>query len=69
VIERMKAQNREWYVKVNNSALFKKIDLHDSIDATFYELGMNCLSKTVYIMEHSKRISMEMTINVLDKRV
>lgn len=37
----------DWYLKVNNSALFMHIDLKDPIAVNSFKIGMLCLEKTI----------------------
>lgn len=43
IISDIEEKNKTWYVKVNNSALFKKIKVQDEVDVTFYAMGQACL--------------------------
>ena len=45
VIDGLDKEN--WYLKVNNSALFMHIDLKDPIAVNSFETGMLCLAKTI----------------------
>lgn len=35
----MEGKNKKWYVKVNNSAMFKKINQQNHMDVCFYTMG------------------------------
>ena len=68
IIEGIKKKNNEWLIKVNNSAMFQKVNSSDPIDVGFYEMGSRSLEKTIERMYASPKVPIKMTLDVLKKR-
>jgi hypothetical protein len=57
----------DWYLKVNNSAMFMKINVNDPIEANGFETCMYCLQNTIKKLIESRKVSTKKTLNVIDK--
>jgi hypothetical protein len=58
----------DWYLKVNNSSIFMKINPCDPISVYDFNTGMVCLQKTIERLLNAKTVKTEMTVSVMDKR-
>jgi hypothetical protein len=57
----------DWYLKVNNSSMFMKIDPSDPIAVNGFKTGMICLQKTVDRILNASIVSTKKTVSVIDK--
>jgi hypothetical protein len=56
----------DWYLKVNNSSIFMKIDPCDPIAVNGFKTGMVCLQKTIDRLLNAKIVSTKTTVSVMD---
>ena len=57
----------DWYLKVNNSALFMKIDPEDPMHANYFQIGMQCLEKTLNRLDATHTVSTNQSVSVMKK--
>ena len=57
----------DWYLKVNNSALFMKIDPEDPMHTNYFQIGMRCLDKTLKKLNATGTVSTNQSVSVMKK--